>query len=253
MDTTLETVHKHSPFGAMLSRTLPSYRGPYDVGVCDVEVAVPPETFGNFTHKSIDPTEHGAAGLALETVLYSIYYPTVQCSTKERVIWFPNPWQTIDGFLRMARRTPNFIYRAIAYPLIAAAIYGTTFPAKPSTPFLPPPSGTKWPLVIFSHGVGCSRLMYSTFCGEMASRGYVVCALEHRDGTSPCSMIVSEDGKAKVLNWLQWSDITYVHSFHHSWAQLCLSLHLLLTSAGQTYQQINSLSMILFFVMNNSK
>lgn len=49
--------------------------------------------------------------------------------------------------------------------------------------------------------------MYSTFCGEMASQGYIVCAIEHRDGTSPSSTIVSEDGKAKVLNWLQWSDL----------------------------------------------
>lgn len=150
---------------------------------------------------------------------------------------FRSPWQTIDGFLRMAQRTPNFVYRSIACalsfflvghiavkdlpmsstvsltfafkpdPLIAAAIYGTTFPAKPSTPLLPPPDGKKWPLVIFSHGVGCSRLMYSTFCGEMASQGYIVCGIEHRDGTSPCSTIVSEDGKAKTLNWLQWSDL----------------------------------------------
>lgn len=92
-------------------------------------------------------------------------------------------------------------------PLIAAAIYGTTFPAKPSTPLLPPPKGKKWPLIIFSHGVGTSRLMYSTFCGEMASQGYIVCAIEHRDGTSPCSTIVAKDGKSKTLNWLQWSDL----------------------------------------------
>lgn len=86
---TLETVSKHSPFGAMLSRTLPNYRGEYDVGVCDVEVPVEPETFGNFTHKSIDPDEHGSAGLSLETVLYSIYYPTTERSVHKKVIWFP--------------------------------------------------------------------------------------------------------------------------------------------------------------------
>lgn len=66
--------------------------------------------------------------------------------------------------------------------------------------------------MIFSHGVGCSRLMYSAFCGEMASRGYVCCAIEHRDGTSPSSTIVTEDGRAKKLEWLQWTDLVYVTS-----------------------------------------
>jgi platelet-activating factor acetylhydrolase len=67
----------------------------------------------------------------------------------------------------------------------------------------------KWPLMIFSHGVGCSRLMYSAFCGEMASRGYVVVAIEHRDGTSPSSRITGADGTRRTLDWLQWSDLTW--------------------------------------------
>lgn len=86
---TLETVGKHSPFGAMLSRTLPNYQGPYDVGVIDVEIPVEQETFGNFTHKSMNSDAHGTAGLALETVLYSVYYPTTDRSVGKKVIWFP--------------------------------------------------------------------------------------------------------------------------------------------------------------------
>lgn len=138
--------------------------------------------------------------------------------------------QTIDGFLRMAQRTPNFWYRTVACkfrvltkyhkspqeltypdPMAAAAIYGTTFPGHPNAPLRASTSPEKkWPLMIFSHGVGCSRLMYSAFCGEMASRGYVVCAIEHRDGTSPSSTIVTNDGRSKMLDWLQWTDLEYV-------------------------------------------
>lgn len=64
--------------------------------------------------------------------------------------------------------------------------------------------------MLFSHGVGCSRLMYSSFCGEMASRGYVVAAIEHRDGTGPSSTIRTEQGRVEKLDWLQWSDLQCV-------------------------------------------
>ena len=106
----------------------------------------------------------------------------------------------------MANRTPNIWYRMVAYPTAAAAIWGTTFPAHKDPPLLVE-EGKKWPLVLFSHGVGCSRLMYSAFCGELASHGYVVAALEHRDGTSPSSLITSSDGTVKRIDWLQWSDL----------------------------------------------
>jgi platelet-activating factor acetylhydrolase len=120
------------------------------------------------------------------------------------------------------------------------AIYGTTFPAQPNVPLRspetlapedlstgtttdttaqasqqqqqpppPPPQRQrkKWPLMIFSHGVGCSRLMYSTFCGEMASRGYIVVAIEHRDGTSPVTTIIGEDGQTKRVDFLSWKQL----------------------------------------------
>ncbi|KAF7967532.1 hypothetical protein HWV62_31495 [Athelia sp. TMB] len=210
---TIETVSKRSPWGALINRTLPDYGGPFPVGVCDIEVPVKSQTFGTFTHKDFPGAD---AGLAMDTVLFSMFYPADAGSSKDQVVWFPKLTQTIDGFLRMAQRQPNIWYRMLAYPIAAAAIYGTTFPAKPNAPLRAPPASEdpanpskNWPLMIFSHGVGCSRLMYSAFCGEMASRGFVVCAIEHRDGTSPSSTIVNEDGETKKLDWLQWSDLDW--------------------------------------------
>jgi platelet-activating factor acetylhydrolase len=118
--------------------------------------------------------------------------------------------QTIDGFLKMAKRTPNIWYRMVGYPVAAAAIYGSTFPATKDAPLATPPRALgKWPLLLFSHGVGCSRLMYSALCGELAARGYVVACVEHRDGTSPSSTVMARDGSRRTLDWLEWSDLEW--------------------------------------------
>jgi hypothetical protein len=82
----LHEVSRRSPFGALLSRTLPAYGGEYSVGVCDMEVAVAPRTFGNFAHKSM---RDKPAGLSLDTVLFSLFYPCEPQGKITPVVWFP--------------------------------------------------------------------------------------------------------------------------------------------------------------------
>lgn len=77
---------RHSPFGTLLSRTLPKYTGPFHVGVYDMEIPVNRQTFGSFTHKEMP---NRTAGIALDTVLFSLFYPCEKPEKPKPVAWFP--------------------------------------------------------------------------------------------------------------------------------------------------------------------
>jgi platelet-activating factor acetylhydrolase len=56
----LRTLSRLSPFGALLSRTLPEYSGKHNVGVFDIEVPVKePKNVGSFVLKDIPDSEPG--------------------------------------------------------------------------------------------------------------------------------------------------------------------------------------------------
>ncbi|KAF2868604.1 platelet-activating factor acetylhydrolase, isoform II-domain-containing protein [Massariosphaeria phaeospora] len=193
---------------------LPHSSGPYSVGSMDVEVpAEHPRTFSNITRK-------GHHLLQLKTVLFTLYYPAALGSGAgkdpggrrnwSRETWVPRPRRELaKGYAKFAGISDSL---AIAY--VASTTMFTKLRAFRNSPLAthwppegnfkrnghkiknqrgsPPPEGSDqpiFPVLFFSHGLGGTRTAYSTMCAEFASYGFVVCALEHRDGSGPRTFV----------------------------------------------------------------
>ncbi|KAI9691363.1 MAG: hypothetical protein M1820_009700 [Bogoriella megaspora] len=199
-----------------LNSTLPNYSGPYSVGIMDIEVpAENPRTFSNITRKKRHLFQ-------LETVLMTIFYPCALGSgsgrdpgghkTWSRETWLPRPRKkTAQGYGKFAG-VPDWA----SLPFVFGSTMFTKIPAFRNARLADhwPPDGTydtegkraknkagrppfgtkeselpKFPVILFSHGLGGTRTCYSSLCGEFASHGFVVCAVEHRDGSGARTII----------------------------------------------------------------
>lgn len=78
----------------------------------------------------------------------------------------------------------------VEFRYIPRILHYITIPARKDAPLLQPTTSNKrWPVMIFSHGLGGSRNAYSHLVGSIASHGVIVIAPEHRDGSTPISFI----------------------------------------------------------------
>lgn len=181
---------------------LPCYTGPYSVGYLEAELPVDePRPFSHIEREN-------RPALQLDTVLFSVYYPTDpgQAEGLSRVPWLPRPRvPTCKGYAKFFS-IPNFPVTAY----MACTCMFTKLPACRNSKLADArPRGTgaaaretppndlrpKFPVVVFSHGLGGSRTMYSTVCGDLASYGFVVVAMEHWDGSGARSYVNVPEGR----------------------------------------------------------
>lgn len=199
------SLRDHLPFPMS---TLPPASGPYSVG--SMEIEVPAENPHTISHITRD----GRHLLQLETVLFTLYYPAALGSGSgpapngekkwSRETWAPRPRkETAKGYAKFAGipEWTGVAWTGATAMLTKLRAYRNTPPAihwppegnskkhgyKVKNEQGPPPEGIDrdpiFPLMMFSHGLGGSRTAYSTLCTEFASYGFVVCAVEHRDGS----------------------------------------------------------------------
>ena len=144
-------------------------------------------------------------------MLFTLYYPATKgvISTKPHHLWIPRPLGIVGaGYARFAHIS-NFVTNAIFTFSLCMLVGSTKIPAQVDVPLHGSPvtiqtptalgdvvsSDDSFPVMIFSHGFASSRTQYTQYFGELASRGFVVAALEHRDGSGP-GTIIMKDGVA---------------------------------------------------------
>ncbi|KAF2964795.1 hypothetical protein GQX73_g8779 [Xylaria multiplex] len=183
------------------------YSGPYPVGAIDIEFPVsPPRVVDTVRFKD----SHKNA-FELQTVLFTLYYPATHGEKQhKRHHWVPKPISvTAKGYAKFARIS-NSLTNAIFTGALRTVVGGIKIPAKVDAPLaeLAPPISSHpstrqsqelekvllierygHPIIVFSHGMGSSRTDYTHYAGELASRGFIVAMLEHRDGSCPGSII----------------------------------------------------------------
>ncbi|VDK68731.1 unnamed protein product [Litomosoides sigmodontis] len=109
-------------------------------------------------------------------MLSTIYYPCDETTDDEKAehpLWLPRE-EYIDGladYRNSSSRWMHFIYRWFIGKKRIPAVWH-----RPLNDTI-----ANYPVLIFSHGLSACRHFHSVYCSSLASHGYVVAAVEHRD------------------------------------------------------------------------
>lgn len=223
-----------------ITAPLPAYTGPYQVGVLDVETEVQKEV----VHDAI-LRETGEKAFELNTLAITLYYPSSlqQASRSSRPWsrpWLPQPLDLIGtGYARLAGIKFRPVQHAFTF-LLWFLGSGTVIPGVVDAPVLTDANKilvgehdggghieqplettaqqehhelkrdeapNRLPCVVFTHGMAGMSQSYSHYLGSIASHGFVVAAVEHRDGSGPGTIVHSPDGEERRVWHMKLQDL----------------------------------------------
>uniref|UniRef100_A0A7N6FG37 Platelet-activating factor acetylhydrolase n=1 Tax=Anabas testudineus TaxID=64144 RepID=A0A7N6FG37_ANATE len=114
---------------------------------------------------------------------FRLYYPCQETEKAEKPDWVPSReyFNGLADFMKINRTLSERIFNYL---------FGSfKIPAYLDAPFK---SNGKCPVVIFSHGLGAFRTLYSAICAELASQGFIVASVEHRDQSASATYYFHE-------------------------------------------------------------
>ncbi|KAL9003744.1 MAG: hypothetical protein Q9188_003408 [Gyalolechia gomerana] len=165
----------------------PSYTGPYQVGSTDVEIPV-----------AELPSPSPIPDSSITTVSFRIFYPSEPSAKHSKsVYWLPDPQhEYLSAYVRFLGASHRLSAFLRNLPFLRILSY-TTIPVVRNAKLLPAPTKTRrWPVMVFSHGLGGTKNAYSHLLGSLSSHGVVVMAPDHRDGSAPLSLIHDKPGSS---------------------------------------------------------
>ncbi|KAK6344929.1 hypothetical protein TWF718_006879 [Orbilia javanica] len=173
----------------------PSYKGPYEVGTIDLELPV-----SQFVDEGLSPPCPSHSDIP--TIQFRVFYPAALKDTATGVQganWVPSPRKEyVAAYCRFAGAN-EFLANVLSY--IPRHLYYIQIPAYPNHNILKPPS--RFPVVIFSHGLCGTRNTYSYITASLAAYGCVVFCPEHRDGSAPATFIREPKRKSGLVELLK--------------------------------------------------
>ncbi|EDO32225.1 predicted protein [Nematostella vectensis] len=171
------------------AKRIPDPTGPYNVGCFDFMC--------NYENQS--PATKGS--------FLRLFYPAKSeenLSESERLhrqaYWFPKNeyFRGLVGFMNL----PRWLGRLLSWSVGHVRIPATMSLPLSTSPDLP----SRLPCIVFSHGLGGNRLLYSTYCCELASHGCIVAAVEHRDLSASATYVLNKDEHTSAVKeeWLDF-------------------------------------------------
>lgn len=144
---------------------IPAGKGPHQVGCTDLMV-----------------------GHTVQGTFFRLYYPCQTSEGYEKPDWVPcrEYFNGLADFMKMSRSLSERIFNYLFGSYKIPAAWNASFK----------PDG-KYPVIIFSHGLGAFRTLYSAICAELASQGFVVAAVEHRDESASATFYYKERSEAE--------------------------------------------------------
>ncbi|NWX33876.1 PAFA2 acetylhydrolase, partial [Notiomystis cincta] len=125
-----------------------------------------------------------------------LFYPCLPRAGATKALWVPRP-EYCGALADVA------LCRRWCSALLGIAAGSCKVPVSWNGPFKPRDRG--YPLIIFSHGLGAFRTLYSSICTELASWGFVVAALEHRDHSAATTYFLT--GEAGTEQWIPFQRV----------------------------------------------